>query len=104
MKEEQTVRKTKSGWDNIFSKASASSYEKPPPFMGAFEHVQPDFSSYLNISIPKTSEYKPFSCYYEEAKDNLSNPYDKEEYSNILEGNLNDSKDKNANNKYFFEN
>lgn len=46
----------KRGWSDLFSQPFwGSSYEKPPPFMGAFDHVQPDFGNSLNISIPSIS-------------------------------------------------
>jgi hypothetical protein len=34
----------------------------PESFMGAFSHLQPEFGCFdLNISVPKRSEYTPFS-------------------------------------------
>ena len=63
--------------------------------MGAFDHVQPDFGSSLNVSVPSASEYKPYSCYYETSKiEYEKSPYDyPANYSKILDSKLMDSKE-----------
>ena len=57
--------------------------------MGAFDHVQPDFGTSLNVSVPTVSDYNPYSQYMDASKEDYPNPYNQNE--KILD-NLNDSK------------